>query len=191
VQETFVCTKFPAEYSATPVPMGSGQFVSPWSFDSITGGPDKNVAPINFKDTTAVVCANCHTTMNHQAPLFANFDSTGVFQTSIQVNTPTPANPITKLSDWLPATEGFAWRFGKPVKNLTELGAAIAADPDVANCQVARAWNWAMSKTDIVNDLSLVPNSVIAPIEQQFTSSGYKMKAVLKSIFTSDDFVKF
>jgi hypothetical protein len=173
------------------VPMGSGQFVSPWSFDSITGGPDKTVAPINFKDTSAVICANCHTTMNHMAPLFAQFDAAGVFQTTIQVNTPTPANPITKLSDWLPANEGLAWRFGKPVKSMTEYGAAMAADPDVANCQVARAWNWAMSKTDIVNDLSLVPNSVITTLEQQFTTSGYKMKPVLKSIFTSDDFVRF
>jgi hypothetical protein len=74
---------------------------------------------------------------------------------------------------------------------MTEYGAAMAADPDVANCQVARAWNWAMSKTDIVNDLSLVPNSVITTLEQQFTTSGYKMKPVLKSIFTSDDFVRF
>ena len=38
VQETFVCTKFPAEYSATPVAMGNGQFTSPWPFTSITGG---------------------------------------------------------------------------------------------------------------------------------------------------------
>ena len=38
VQETFVCTKFPAEYSAKPVAMGNGQFTSPWAFTSITGG---------------------------------------------------------------------------------------------------------------------------------------------------------
>jgi hypothetical protein len=192
LQETFVCTKFPAEYSASPVAMGSGQYVSPWPFDSIQGGTDATVAPINFKDTSSVICANCHTTMNHIAPLFAQFDVAGQYQNTIQVHTPTPANPLSKLSDWLPAgQQTFAWRFGKAITDLTSLGAAVAADPDVANCQVARAWNWAFSKTDIVNDLSIVPNSVISTVEQQFVSNGYKLKPVLKTIFTSDDFVRF
>lgn len=192
VQESFVCTRFPAEYGKTPVTMGSGQYVSPWPFDSIQGGTDTSVAPINFKDTSSVVCANCHTTMNHIAPLFAQFDAAGAFQTSIQVMTPTPKSPITQLTDWLPAGQTqLAWRFQKPVNNLTDLGAAMAADPDVADCQVARAWNWAMSKDDIVNDLEVVPTSTISTLEQLLTTSGYKLKPVLKAIFTSDDFVKF
>jgi hypothetical protein len=191
VQESFVCTKFPAEYSATPVAKGSGQYVSPWAFESITGGTDKNVAPVNFQDVSSVVCANCHTTMNHIAPLFANFNAAGVFQTAIQVQTPVPMNPTTKLTDWLPASEQTSWRFQKPVKNLTELGAAMAADPDVASCQVARAWNWAMSKTDIVNDLATVPASTVSTLQTQFTTGGYKLKPVLRAIFTHDDFVKF
>ena len=122
VQETFVCTKFPAEYSPTPVAMGNGQYVSPWPFDSITGGTDKTVAPINFKDTSSVVCANCHTTMNHIAPLFAHFNMSGVFQTTIQVQTPVPMTPTTKLTDWLPSGQGLSWRFSKPVTNLVDLG---------------------------------------------------------------------
>lgn len=188
VQETFVCTKFPAEYSANPVAKGNGQYTSPWSFDSITGGAG---AQIDFKDTSAVICANCHTTMNHIAPLFANFDAAGVYQTSIQVHTPSPKNPITVLADWLPAGETFSWRFGQQVTDLTSLGTAIAADPAVQKCQVQRAWNWAMSKTDIVNDLAVVPDSTINDVMQVFTSNGYKLKPVLKAIFTSDDFVKF
>jgi hypothetical protein len=191
VQETFVCTKFPAEYSSTPVAMGNGQYVSPWPFDSIQGGTDKTIAPINFKDTSSVICANCHTTMNHIAPLFATFNTAGVFQTTIQVQTPIPMSPTTKMTDWLPAGQPLSWRLNKPVTNLTDLGKAIAADADVANCQVARAWNWAMSKTDIVTDLATVPTSTISTLEAQFQSNGYKLKPVLKAIFTHDDFVKF
>ena len=187
VQETFVCTKFPAEYSPTPTPKGNGQYVSPWPFTSVPGMGSL----VNFQDAQSVVCANCHTTMNHIAPLFANFNTAGVFQTTIQVQVPVPMTPTAKLTDWLPAGETYAWRFGKGVKDLTTLGAAMAADPDVANCQVTRAWNWAMSKTDVVDDLAVVPNSVISTLESQFQSNGFKLKPVLKAIFTSDDFVKF
>jgi hypothetical protein len=191
IQESFVCTKFPAEYSATPKTMGNGQYVSPWPFTSITGGTDKAVAPVNFQDTSSVVCANCHTTMNHLAPLFANFDTNGAYQTTIQVHTPVPMNPITKMTDWLPASEVLSWRYQEPVADMTALGASMAADPDIANCQVARAWNWAMSKTDIVNDLAVVPETVIGTYETMLVNDGYKMKPVLKAMFTSDDFVKF
>jgi hypothetical protein len=191
IQESFVCTKYPAEYSTSPVTMGNGQYVSPWPFKSITGGTDKTIAPVNFQDTSSVVCANCHTTMNHMAPLFSYFDEAGQFQTTIQVHTPVPMNPMTKLSDWLPAGETFAWRFQKGVKDITAFGAAMAADPDVADCQVARAWNWAMSKTDIVNDLTVVPATVIQSMTTLFTTNGYKLKPVLRAIFTGDDFVKF
>src|SRR5207248_4110063 len=99
VQESFVCTKFPAEYSGSPKTMGNGQYVSPWPFTLVTGGSDKKIAPVDFQDTSSVVCANCHTTMNHMAPLFAQFDDLGAFQTTIQVHTPVPMAPITLLTD--------------------------------------------------------------------------------------------
>jgi hypothetical protein len=67
----------------------------------------------------------------------------------------------------------------------------MAADPAVMSCQVRRAWNWAMSKTDIVTDLSIVPDTTISSLEQMFTTNGYKLRAVLKAIYTSDDFVMF
>jgi hypothetical protein len=188
VQESFVCNAFPTEFSAKPVAMGSGQFTSPWPFTSITGGA---TAQINFQDTSSIICANCHTTMNHMAPLFAQFDVTGVYTNAITVRTPTPTAPLSVLGDWLPATEGLAWRYGTKVTTLADLGNAMAADPQVLKCQVQRAWNWAMSKTDIVNSLAVVPDSTIADQWALFQSSGYKLKGVLKSIFTADDFVKF
>jgi hypothetical protein len=188
VQETFVCTKFPAEYSSTPVPHGAGQYVSPWPFTSVTGGAG---AKVDFQDDSSVVCANCHSTMNHIAPLFANFDPAGQIQSTIQVHTPVVGTPMTKLTDWLPSGEVTSWRYGKSVASLTDLGAAIAADPDVAECHVARAWNWMMSKTDIVNDLAAVPTVVIDPYNKLFATNGGKLKPVLRAMLVSDDFVKF
>src|SRR4029079_7540717 len=35
VQETFVCTKFPAESSATPTSKNGADYVSPWPFESV------------------------------------------------------------------------------------------------------------------------------------------------------------
>jgi hypothetical protein len=189
IQESFDCTRMPAEYSAKPVTMGNGQYTSPWPFTSATGGTS---ALINFQDTSSVICMNCHSTMNHMAPLFANFDAGGVYQTTIQVHTPTPANPISTLADWLPAGEQFYWRFGgTAVTDISGLGTQIAADSSVQKCQVQRAWNWAMSKTDIVNDLAVVPDSTITDIMTVFNSGGMKMKAVFKAIFTAPDFVMF
>lgn len=188
IQESFVCNPMPTEFSATPQPMGSGQYTSPWPFTSVTGGA---TAQINFQDTSSIICANCHTTMNHIAPMFAYFDPTGVYQTTMQVHTPTAAAPISVLGDWLPASEGFAWRYGTAVKSISDLGTAMAADPTVMKCQVQRAWNWAMSKDDIVTALATVPDTTIADQWSLFQTGGYKLKAVLKSIFTSDNFVKF
>ncbi len=189
IQETFVCSKFPAEFTATPQIMGSGAYTSPWPFASITGG---TTAKINFQDTSAVICANCHTTENHIAPLFGHFDANGVYSaTKFQVQVPSTGNPTATLADWLPASEGFAWRNGKAVTDIPSLGAAIAADPAVAQCIVTREWNYAMSRGDVVNDAAPVPTVVTDPLVQDFTGNGQKIKRLLRNIFTSDDFTKF
>ena len=72
-----------------------------------------------------------------------------------QVKTPTVPDPLpTEMSHWLNAgeTPGLAYQ-GAEVKDLPELGKAMAADPDIAECAVARMYNFAMSKEDIVSDL--------------------------------------
>jgi hypothetical protein len=190
VQETFVCSPFPAEYSNTPQPMGQSLYTSPWDFDSITGGA---TAPINFQDTSAVICANCHTTLNHIAPLFAYFDTNGKYVPgTIQVQTPVNPPVTSQLSDWLPAgQQTFAWRDGTAVTDLPSLAAAIAADPDVPLCAVNRLWDWAFSRGDIVLDLATIPTSVTASLATDFTTGGMKVKAMIREIFTSDDFVRF
>ncbi len=186
VQEIFVCTKFPAEYSATPVKMGAGDYTSPWSFDTVSK------SPIDFQDTQSVVCANCHTSINHIAPLFGNFNDVGQYMNSIQVMTPTAPDAVkTELSHWLKAGETTHWRYGQEVADLPALGDAIATDPDVAECMVARMWNFAMSKEDIVSDLSTVPTDVIQPYIDELQSNGQNLKGVLRSIMTSSDFIKF
>jgi hypothetical protein len=190
IQETFVCSPFPAEYSPTPAPMGQSIYTSPWLFTSITGGPN---APINFQDTSAVICANCHTTLNHIAPLFAFFDDNGQYIAGqIQVQTPVVPPVTSVLSDWLPVgQQNFAWRDGTPVTDIPSLGRAIAADPDVATCAVNRIWDWAFNRGDIVNNLATVPATVTQPYIQDFESGGMNLKAIIREIFTSDDFVQF
>jgi hypothetical protein len=188
IQETFVCSKMPAEFSATPQVMGSGAYTSPWPFASITGGA---TAKINFQDTSAVICANCHTTMNHMAPLFGNFDMNGQYQTTIQVLVPSMGTPKATRADWLPASESYAWRNGVTVADIPALGKAIAADPAIAQCIVTREWNYAMSRGDVVNDTAAVPSVVTDSLVKDFTTNGLKIKRLLRNIFTADDFVKF
>jgi len=185
VQETFVCTKFPAEYSATPVQKNGADYVSPWPFESIA------TAPIDFQDTKSVVCANCHTTINHIAPLFGYFDKNGQYQSALAVMTPTAMPVTTEISHWLQPGETTHWRFGEPVKDLGELGDAMANDPDVHECAVTRLYNFAMSKEDVVNDLATVPYEVLDEYMSVYYQNQMNLKATLRAIFTSADFVRF
>jgi hypothetical protein len=190
IQETFDCTKFPAELSGTETNVGGAvPYVGVWPFDSISG--TASGGRVNFLDVSAVVCANCHTTMNHIAPLFANFDENGAYQTTISVPTPLEGAPKAELSDYLPAGQQTAWRHGVPAADIPGLGAAMAADPEVAKCGVARMWNWAMGKTDIVDALEEVPVETIQVQLDAFIASGHKLKDLIYAVYISDDFTKF
>ncbi len=185
LQEVFVCTKFPADYADVPTTKNGADYVSPWPFESIA------TAPIDFQDVKSVVCANCHTSINHVAPLFANFDMNGKWQNAISVQTPiaTPVN--TELSHWLQPGEVTHWRFGEPAADLSELGQAVANDPDVSECAVTRLYNFAMSKEDVVNDLATVPYEVLDEYMIEYFQNGMNLKATLRSMFTSADFVRY
>jgi hypothetical protein len=191
IQETFACSKFPAEYSATPKPLGNGTFTGNFPYESITGKQNKPDAKIDFQDTSAVICANCHVNLNRIAPMFTNFDDNGFLTGASQVEVPIPGNPKAARIDYLPAAEGYAWRAGKPVTDIPSLGAAIAADPEVGRCAVNRVWNYAMSRGDIVNDLATIPNAVTEPFVKDFAGNGQKLKETIRGIFKSEDFVKF
>lgn len=189
VQEVFVCAKFPSEVGEPQNLGGALPYTAPWAFESISGS--LNGGRVDFHDMSAVTCANCHATMNHQAPLFANFDEDGMWMPDFQVPVPIDGMPIVTREDYLPASEGTAWRHGIAAPDLASFGAAMAADPDVAECMVARVWNYAMGKGDIVTALSLVPPSTTGNIVADFQTNGYRLKEVFRQAFTSDDFVKF
>jgi len=142
---------------------------------------------------SAVICANCHTTINHIAPLFAYYDGTGTYKTAISVPTPLAGNPppLAQLSDYLPPGETYAWRYGKPATDIPALGAAMAADADVAKCGMARIWNYALGYPDIVDQLVEVPQESIQTQLTAFTSNNYRLKDAFFAAFTSDAFVKF
>jgi hypothetical protein len=193
VQEVFVCTKFPAEVSANPTNVGGSlPYTGVWPFQSIATIASKGgTGRIDFQDTSAVICADCHSTINHVAPLFAYYDMNGAHQGTISVPTPLDGAPLAQMTDYLPSTETTAWRMGVPVADMTALGAAMAADPDVAECGVARIWNWALGKQDIVDALEIVPPDVIASQVMTFQSGGFKLRDLIRTVYTSDDFVKF
>ncbi len=190
VQETFICNKFPAEFGQS-VPMGAGTYTAAMPFNSITGKENKDDARVDFHDTKAVVCANCHANMNHVAPLFLNWDENGALRDGPQVKVPIPGEPNAARIDFLPEGEGLAWRAGKPLTDMASLGAALAADPDVPYCAVNRVWNYAMSRGDIVNDLATVPKAVTQPFVDKFAAGGMKLKETIRDVFKSEDFTKF
>jgi hypothetical protein len=189
IQEIFDCTAFPAEVSATPTDVGgSSPYTGVWPFDSITGG---SAARIDFLSTTSIICADCHSTINHIAPLFAYYDGSGNYQTTIQVTTPLVGSPLAMLSDYLPAGQTTAWRYNVAAPDIPTLGQDMAADPAVATCGVARIWNWALGKQDIVDALELVPPATIQSEVTAFTADSYKLKDLIYAVFTSNDFVSF
>jgi hypothetical protein len=191
IQETFACQKFPAEYAAETKPMGNATYTNPWPFEALQGKLNDPKARIDFQDTSAVICANCHNTINRIAPFFINYDDKGKLQTSPQVEVPIPGNPKAAPGDYLVANQPYAWRFGKTVTDIASLGATMAADPEVQTCAVNRVWNYAMSRGDIVNDLATVPKEVTGGFVTQFQGNGMNLKEIIRGIFKAEDFVKF
>lgn len=191
VQETFDCARLPVEIAAMATDVGgAAPYIGTWPFTSIAS-PQNGGGRINFQDVSSAICANCHQTLNHLVPLFANYDANGAFQTTIQVQVPIDGNPLAKMTDWLPPGETTAWRYNKPAADIPALGAQMAADPDVAKCGVARMWNFALGKEDIVDQLVDVPAKTIQAQLDAFTQNGFKVKDLILSVFTADAFVKF
>lgn len=190
VQETFACTAFPAEISTTATDIGgAAPYTGTFPFTSIAGAASGG--RVDFLDKSSVICANCHSNINHIAPLFAFYDDKGVLKAQMAVPTPLPDAPPAAMSDYLPAGEGMAWRRGVPVTDMRSLGTAMAADPDVSACAIARLWNWALGKLDIVDGSVRVPAATIEKQVAAFEANGYRLRAALFDIFTSDDFIRF
>jgi len=129
--------------------------------------------------------------MNHQAPLFANFNIAGVPMATPQVMVPVNNTPLATLADWLPAGETFAWRFGTQTKDLAAFGAAVVADPVFATCMVTRVWNWAMSRPNVVDDGATLTPDLATTFTTALTSNNWNLKESVRSAFKNDAFVHF
>jgi hypothetical protein len=167
-------------------------YTSPWPMSAIAGGC--NGGRVNFHEwNTTVVCANCHATWNHRAPIYAEFDELGVHHPGeIHVHIPVEGSPMAVMEDFLPAgQQQKAWKFGTPVDDVYELGQAIAADPEAQACAVKRMWNFAMSRGDIVINESPVPDKVVQAHVESFVQSGFHLRTLLRDILLSEDFVSF
>jgi hypothetical protein len=190
VQETFACTAFPAELATAATDVGGlAPYTGTFPFASIAG--QATGGRVDFRNTSSVICANCHSNINHIAPLFAHFDQAGAYQPQIVVPTPLPDAPPAVPGDYLPPGEFLAWRSGTPVADMTGLGAAIAADPEVSACVIARLWSWALGKPDIVDSSTRVPAATIEQAVAAFEANGHRIRGAILDIFTSDDFVRF
>ena len=180
VQTTFACSDFPSEYRANPKPEGGGVLTSPWEVKDIS---------MPFQDTTTVICANCHGSVNHLAPLFAYFDNSGIYRNTIQVTLP-GGQLVAMMSDWLAPGQPLSWRRDAPAPTLTALAQAIAADPVFLTCVATRVWDWAMSKQDAIAEPA-VPEDVIDPIRRAMKDDGNKVKAAIFAAFTSPDYIRY
>jgi hypothetical protein len=141
-----------------------------WSVSEIAGAC--NGGRVDFHAyNNSNVCANCHATWNHRAPLFGQFDSNGVYQMlngfgEYSVFVPVNGSPRAKLSDWIcisptcpnGGNNTTAWKktmkvdgaeVPAPANNLSELGQQMAKDDEVIECSVKRIWNYAMGRADI------------------------------------------
>ena len=190
VQETFACTAFPAEISTAATDIGgAAPYTGVFPFKSIAGA--ENGGRVDFLDNKSVICANCHSNMNHIAPLFAQFTEQGAFSTTMAVPVPLPDAPFAQRTDYLPPGESLAWRQGVPVTDMASLGAAMADDPAISACAIARLWNWALGKGDVVDASARVPLTTIEKQIAAFEANGHRIRGALLAIFTSEDFVRF
>lgn len=211
INELFACHRMPTEFAATPELINGTVYSSPWPKNSISNGDqpptyqtNRRIRPVGAVTTTAIKdfvdfsirggCVNCHTTMNHRTPLFATFDQVGYYSgdpNKYMVVVPVTDSPFAQFQDYLPAGEKLAWKFGTYVTNFQEFGKAMADDPETAKCMMIRAWNNAYSRDDVVNDLALVPDSVIEDMNKYFVTNGYNMKKALLKLYTDANFVRF
>ncbi|MCS6914393.1 MAG: DUF1588 domain-containing protein [Myxococcales bacterium] len=196
VQETFLCAKFPVEIGDRSERYPSGIYFSPWEMTSISGKRNNPMALVNFHETDkGELCANCHTTMNHIAPLLATFDEMGTFRAPMAgaypVRTPVPGSPASRLVDWLPPGEPTAWRYGLKTPDLKSLGAAIAADPGFARCLATRLWNWALSRGDVIIDEARLTPELASELVAELVAGNYDARRLIRRIFLSDAFVRY
>lgn len=189
LQETFDCTSFPAEISDAPQDVGGpALYTGLWPYEPLAGAD--NGGRVDFRDVDNINCGNCHLTMNHIAPLVGKFDADGTYVAD-GFSVPLPTGEPAEYTDWLIVDEGTGWRAGVYAADLPALGQAMANDPEVLECMIARVWNWGFGHGDIVDTLSVVPSDTIADQIVSFQANDYNMKQLIVDVFTSEDFTRY
>jgi hypothetical protein len=196
IQELFDCAKFPAPSDSTEgvaIQGAAALYTGKRPFTDVATTP---TGEINFQDASSVVCANCHSTLNPAAPLFAFYDDQGVYTGQFAVPVPNPDNDTVRMVDYLAPGVSTAWRFGvdvpsDPMVGIPAFGAAMSNDPYVAKCGVTRIWNWMMGRQDVVDGLAAVPDDTVQEVVDAFRASGYTIKDMIKNVLFNDHFVKF
>jgi hypothetical protein len=237
IQEMFACTRYPAELSTTPKQIGPYLYSSPWPEGSVSNASPGQAATFNTSvrprmvrgaagavalnppNTEAVDfkvdCQNCHTSLNHRAPMFAMFDEVGVRDPNniFMVTSTASGSPFAQIQEYLfqcnpsasdtvanpKCASALAWRFetnrfdtgGTSVPDFAGFGRDMAADPQVARCFMIRAWNYAYSRDDVVNELALVPTNVIQDLTDYFVQNNYNYKKALLKLYTSANYIRF
>ena len=111
------------------------------------------------------------------------------------VPAPVTDSPWAQIQDYLPVgNQQLAWKFGKPTNNFVDFGKAMAEDPQVQKCFMIRAWNNAYSRDDVVQDLALVPETVIKDLSEYFVSpsgANFNFKKALYRLYTDANFIRF
>ena len=120
-------------------------WIRPWPWNSITGDDRWSappVAPIN-RANDGLICANCHASLNHIAPLFSKFDSTGAYG---RQRLPGHDADPRRASTILPT----GCRRARRRLAANEASADhCTADPALFRCDLRE---WAMSRGDVVNE---------------------------------------
>ncbi len=234
IQELFACTRYPAELTNMPQQLGPYLYSSPWPPDSVSNNSAghqpvfiDSVRPRRLRDgavqsgNTEYVdfrhdCQNCHSTLNHRAPMFGIFDQVGYRDPNnlLMVTSTATGSPFASIQEYLyecnptaqdtmpnpTCASALAWRYGgakfdfagsPEMPDFPSFGKTMAADPQVAKCFMIRAWNYAYSRDDVVNDLALVPDDVVADLTTFFVQNNYNMRAALNKLYTSSNFIRF
>jgi hypothetical protein len=130
IHETFLCrfANDPVAEPANPGEQGAtcppGEvipaYANVWDMSTISGVC--NTTKVTYVDFSAwndaITCANCHSTWNKRAPMFAKFTELGMYnqngishpmtgqQTGFSVFVPIEGVPLATLEDWLPVQPG-------------------------------------------------------------------------------------
>lgn len=131
------------------------------------GGADQTMREklaVHRKDPT---CNSCHRLMDPLGLGMEDFDPIGRHRT-LEGTKPVDASGDVD---------------GKPFVGAKELGAALAAHPEIGSCQVRNLYRFATGHLEVEGEMG-----TIATLTQKFEGSGYKVKPLLVDLVMSDGF---